>query len=158
MKYVIDEHPAAKATLIFKGTRDGFGAPKFHQLCDNKGPTLTVVKSDQNEIFGGFTKASWGSKPDGYTEDASAFIYSVTMKQKCKVTKSADAIYCSPDRLVSFGLYDIDMLTDSNLNMNSDSKPDKYITPQKNGVNSTISGGNTNFKSIEIEVYQITGI
>ena len=51
------------------------------------------------------------------------------MKQKCKVTKSADAIYCSPDRIVSFGLYDIDMLTDSNLNMNSDSKPDKYITP-----------------------------
>ena len=80
------------------------------------------------------------------------------MKQKCKVTNPAKAIYCNPDRLVDFGHNDFYMRTDSNLNMNSDSKPDKYITPQKNGVNSTISGGNNKFKSIEIEVYQITGI
>ena len=43
MKFVTDDHPEAKATLIFKGTRDGFGAAKFHELCDNKGATLFVV-------------------------------------------------------------------------------------------------------------------
>ena len=51
------------------------------------------------------------------------------MKQKCKVTKSAEAIYCSPYRLVNFGNYDLEIHPDSNLNMNSDSKPDNYITP-----------------------------
>ena len=30
------------AKLLFRGSRDGFGAAKFHQLCDNKGPTLTL--------------------------------------------------------------------------------------------------------------------
>ena len=31
-----------KSQLIYRGSRDGFGAAKFHQLCDNKGPTLTL--------------------------------------------------------------------------------------------------------------------
>ena len=27
----------------------------FHKYCDNKGPTLTIVKTTKNKIFGGFT-------------------------------------------------------------------------------------------------------
>ncbi len=33
----------------------------FHLTCDNKGPTVTIVKSGNN-IFGGFTEVSWKSK------------------------------------------------------------------------------------------------
>ena len=33
----------------------------FHSTCDNKGPTITVVKSGAN-IFGGFTENAWKSK------------------------------------------------------------------------------------------------
>ena len=31
--------------LIYRGTRNGFKGQKFHFLCDNKGPSLTVYKS-----------------------------------------------------------------------------------------------------------------
>ena len=47
--------------LLFRASRDGFAAQTFHSKCDNKGPTVTIVKSGAN-IFGGFTEISWESK------------------------------------------------------------------------------------------------
>ena len=46
--------------LLFRASRDGFAASAFHSKCDNKGPTVTVVKSGAN-IFGGFTEKRWTS-------------------------------------------------------------------------------------------------
>ena len=47
--------------LLFRASRDGFAASAFHSKCDNKGPTITVVKSGGN-IFGGFTEKPWASE------------------------------------------------------------------------------------------------
>ena len=47
--------------LLFQASRDGFAAEAFHSKCDNKGPTVTIVKSGEF-IFGGFTEVSWTSK------------------------------------------------------------------------------------------------
>ena len=47
--------------LLFRASRDGFTTQAFHTKCDNKGPTVTIVKSGNN-IFGGFTENSWESK------------------------------------------------------------------------------------------------
>ena len=44
--------------LLFRASRDGFTASTFHSKCDNKGPTVTVVKCGAN-IFGGFTEKPW---------------------------------------------------------------------------------------------------
>ena len=44
--------------LLFRASGDGFAASAFHSKCDNKGPTITVVKSGAN-IFGGFTEKPW---------------------------------------------------------------------------------------------------
>ena len=50
-----------KWRLLFRASRDGFAAATFHSKCDNKGPTVTIVKSGSN-IFGGFTELSWNGK------------------------------------------------------------------------------------------------
>ena len=50
-----------KWRLLFRASRDGFATETFHSKCDNKGPTVTIVKSGNN-IFGGFTEISWDSK------------------------------------------------------------------------------------------------
>ena len=47
--------------LLFRASRDGFTASAFHSTCDNKGPTITVVKSGAS-IFGGFTENAWTGK------------------------------------------------------------------------------------------------
>ncbi|XP_020624754.1 BTB/POZ domain-containing protein KCTD4-like [Orbicella faveolata] len=46
--------------LIFRASRNGWTAANFHSCCDNKGPTVTVVKCG-NYIFGGYTDQSWES-------------------------------------------------------------------------------------------------
>ena len=50
-----------KWCLLFRASRDGFGTETFHSKCDNKGPTITVVKSG-GYIFGGYTEESWTGK------------------------------------------------------------------------------------------------
>ena len=44
--------------LVYRASRNGWAAAHFHSCCDNKGPTVTVVKSG-NYIFGGYTDESW---------------------------------------------------------------------------------------------------
>lgn len=44
--------------LLFRGTRDGFSAQKFHELCDDKGPTLVLIKHEAG-VVGGVTEAAW---------------------------------------------------------------------------------------------------
>ena len=45
--------------LLYRGSRDGFTHDAFHKNCDQQGPTLTIVRSNYNKIFGGFTNISW---------------------------------------------------------------------------------------------------
>ncbi|CAH3184460.1 unnamed protein product [Porites lobata] len=39
---------------------DGWSASTFHSRCDNKGPTVTIIRVGGTYIFGGYTKLSWG--------------------------------------------------------------------------------------------------
>jgi len=50
-----------KYKLLYRASRDGWAAANFHSCCDNKGPTVTVIKSG-NYIFGGYTDQSWDGK------------------------------------------------------------------------------------------------
>ena len=44
--------------LLYRASRDGWVASKFHAICDHRGPTVTVVRSG-DYIFGGYTEESW---------------------------------------------------------------------------------------------------
>ena len=79
-KWVVEvKNTNVKFELLWKGTRDDFKAATFHSKCDKKGPTLTVIKSEHDKVFGGFTSESWGFAPPGKDQckrDPTAFIYS----------------------------------------------------------------------------------
>ena len=47
--------------LLYRASRDGWAAANFHSCCDNKGLTVTVVKSG-NYIFGGYTEQHWDGR------------------------------------------------------------------------------------------------
>lgn len=49
---------SANWKLVYKGTRDGFSAAKFHEHCDLVGETITVVRVKDN-LFGGYASHSW---------------------------------------------------------------------------------------------------
>ena len=44
--------------LCWRASRHGWDSNKFHSLCDEKGPTITIVKVEKY-IFGGYTSLSW---------------------------------------------------------------------------------------------------
>ena len=51
----------AACSLLYLASADGKTAKDFHRCCDNKGPTLVVIKSGEF-ICGGYTSKSWSSR------------------------------------------------------------------------------------------------
>jgi hypothetical protein len=47
--------------LLYRATRDGFTASAFHEKCDGKENTITIIKTNGNYVFGGYTSAKWNS-------------------------------------------------------------------------------------------------
>lgn len=47
--------------LLYKLNRDGISAQRFHELCDNKGPTVTIFYNTDSNVYGGYLSDSWRS-------------------------------------------------------------------------------------------------
>ena len=48
-----------KWKLLYRSSEHEYTTESFHEFCDNKGPTLIVIKSSGGWIFGGYTTQSW---------------------------------------------------------------------------------------------------
>lgn len=71
--------------LLYRGTKDGFEASTFHQLCDYKENTVTLVKTVNDCVFGGFTPLTWedeGNRGADPKDDEHAFIFSLINPSK----------------------------------------------------------------------------
>ncbi len=45
----------------------------FHDRCDNKGPTVSIVQSSKNKLSCGYTSVSWASS-GGNKRDSTAWL------------------------------------------------------------------------------------
>jgi hypothetical protein len=59
---IFAEFRGKRFSLLWRGSRDGFGAQKFHRRCDGHANTLTVILDTEGNIFGGFTPVEWESR------------------------------------------------------------------------------------------------
>ena len=48
-----------KWKLFYRASEHEYTAKSFHESCDEKGPTLVIIKSSGGWIFGGYTTQSW---------------------------------------------------------------------------------------------------
>ncbi len=48
-----------KWKLLYRASEHGYTGESFHEYCNDKGPTLIVIKSSEGWIFGGYTTQSW---------------------------------------------------------------------------------------------------
>lgn len=66
-------------SLLYRGSMDGFSAENFHNKCDNKGKTLTVIKSDSGNVFGGYTDIPWDSPSSSkkIKKNGNSFVFSL---------------------------------------------------------------------------------
>lgn len=67
--------------LLYKISRDGGSAEKFHELCDNKGPTVTIFYNTDNNVYGGYLSRSW-QRSGGWITDGSSFLFQLYSNRK----------------------------------------------------------------------------
>ncbi len=51
-----------KWELLYRASEHEYSVESFHEYCDDKGPTLIVIKSSGGWIFGGYTTQSWSGR------------------------------------------------------------------------------------------------
>jgi hypothetical protein len=146
--------------LIYRASRDGFGANDFHLKCDKKPNTLVIIKSTNGNIFGGYTEQDW-THTDGYKNDPKAFIFSLVNKENKPLVmkpQNQNVIICNSFFGPLFGAgAEIAIVSNSNQNNNSNSNLGNCFKhpDYSHGSNEAKSflAGSFNFKTVEIEVF-----
>ena len=65
--------------LLYRASRDGCDPIDFHSRCDGKGPTLSLIRTEEHNCIGGFTNAKWSSpNKTEFKKDESAFLFNLT--------------------------------------------------------------------------------
>ena len=146
----INPNKQIKTTLLYKPTRDGDNAKAFHNKCDNKGPTLALIKTTKGYKFGGFTTQNW--KGSGHKYDNDAFLFFLEKKQKYPINSEHYAIDTHPESNLYFECIDIG--GDGFLN-NHMGKINAIINSYYKVPNFSLLKGELDFEVEEIEVYQI---
>ena len=96
------EREVSKVIRIFRASEDGWNAADFHRECDNKGPTLSLIRSSVSYLAAGFTSKSWTSVA-GHVEDESAMVFALTHEpqsepQMFKTNYSEQAVWHNQHR------------------------------------------------------------
>ena len=85
-------------SLYLKYYRDGFSPDGFHKKCDMKGPTLSILKSKDGYLFGGYTETNFESSAEFTTHmHPISFIFTLTNPHNIPPTK----YYLNPEALIS---------------------------------------------------------
>lgn len=112
-EWLASVNKTSKPRLLFRASCKGWNAPDFHQCCDNKGPTLTVVKISSGYVFSGYSDQSWTLPSSGtWSASNSAFLlslkcvagfYPVQIKVASSKSNQANAVYNGKDYCPIFG-------------------------------------------------------
>jgi hypothetical protein len=160
------EFDAKRFTLLWRGSRDGFGARDFHGHCDGHANTLTLIEDTQKSIFGGFTPVEWESRtkaPFGKA-DLSLQTFLFTLKNPHDfperkfpliAEKKGQAIHCkASDGPHFFG--SIAVLDNCNENDQNASEFGHHYVNNSGLEGLTFFTGGQYFTVKEIEVFEIT--
>ena len=152
--------------LLYRGTKDGFGANDFHRACDNKGKTLVLIKNTNGHIFGGFATIPWASPSGGtYKQAPGSFLFTLTNMYGIKPTRfnlknenDGRAIHHDKQYGPIFGGFD-GLWIYPNCNTNTDSNANFSTYNDTTGKEHSIFSSNTNDKHFlvqEIEVFRVS--
>ena len=163
-------------SLLYRGSRDGFKSSDFHDKCNNKGETLTIIQSDEGYIFGGYTEIDWdnttwngriGEKNNARRNGkGNEFVF--TLKNPHNISPSKynmqkswlnHSICCDVNLGPIFGCNDIRIENNCNIRNNSftfyDFNPGEYCFDDTTGKKRLLFTGKNRFIVKEIEVFQI---
>ncbi|KAK8809598.1 hypothetical protein WA158_000541 [Blastocystis sp. Blastoise] len=158
-----------KWKLLFRASEHNYLASEFHNYCDNKGETVTLIKhighNNQINIFGGYTDQSWNSN-SGDISPSKEFIFTLSNEHGIPPTKydhnhHGRGICCSSSCGPIFG-QGSDICMHSNCHTTSDqawteSRSFTTVnTPQKSSL--FVNTNNANTRNLfTVEEYEVWG-
>jgi hypothetical protein len=169
---IFEEFREKEFTLLWRCSRDGFGAGDFHSRCDGHPNTLTVILDTKGNIFGGFTPVEWESRTPNSEDDWSncfkadpslkSFLFTLRNPHNVPARRFGlnakmkdDAICCNSD----YGPHFQDIVVYDNSNANTDSYTYQFGDTYTNDTGldgNTFFTGSEHFQVKEIEVFEIT--
>ena len=146
--------------LVYQATKDGFEPAIFHSKCDQFTGTLSVIKTQNSNIFGGYTSADWSGVQ--YKSDSTAFLFSLVnsynVSVKMNIIQEKYAINCYPLYSVVFGGgHDLFCSSYYNIyksNLGHSYQLPNFLTYGSNEAQSFLAGS-PSFQPVEIEVYYV---
>ena len=129
--------------LLYRASDNEYSHKKFHELCDDQGPTICIIKSNWNNIFGGYTSKSW-RRPEttsNWVTDKNAFLFLIksndeSIQSECpmiikmKRKTGRYAICCKSDHGPLFGSgHEICIRGDCNAKVDRKRKDYNYSYP-----------------------------
>ncbi len=147
--------------LLYRASRDGWDASDFHRMCDGKGATVTVVKSSDGYIFGGYTDVAW-EQNGVWKSSAESFLFSLKdhegvgpVKMPIKSHMTGDAVYHDSNYGPFFGDGDLDVASNANSNTSSYSNVGYTYQLPSNTNDPHFLTGSRNFTVSEYEVFLV---
>ena len=113
IKNWINPNVKINGELLYRMSRDGDKISKFHELCDNKGPSLTLFETTDGNKGGIYTPLSWDGDTDDWKDDLETFLFNLNKNQKYKKIKKENSILCRNEYgawIYSFGFYKRDQM------------------------------------------------
>ena len=154
LKLWISPNKSMKSNLLYRLTRDGDQISKFHELCDNRGATLTLFKVEDGNIGGIFTPLSWDCN-SGWKGDMNTFMFNLNQNRVFKKNRNEFSIYCDIKNgpfTYMFGFFQNNQMRkiqSGGISISQYFDHGSEILPN-NGQNIQF------YNVIEVEVYQIT--
>lgn len=93
---------SAAGKLLYRKSVDGATSSKFHELCDNQGPTLVLIEASNGTVFGGYASESWSSSGNHKSAPGS-FLFNLTTDKKGDLINLSYGIYNNSGYGPTFG-------------------------------------------------------
>ncbi|XP_067048500.1 uncharacterized protein [Acropora muricata] len=145
--------------LCWRASFHGWDVATFQSLCHHKGPTVTIVKDTNNNIFGGYTSISWRGGTH-YRNDSKAFLFSLknptNNPRKLPQLDSSNpySVYEQPNFGPSFGSnHDLNIADHANMNSYSYEKLGYAYTVPSGIPGDPFLTENNYFRANEIEIF-----
>jgi len=98
--------PTGEWKLLYRWTNDEKSYAGWHQKCDGKAPTVTIIKTQEGCLFGGYSDIPWPTGTHGTSQGT--FIFSLTdgkgrLPHRCLCRYYAEVIRDYPPDSIGFG-------------------------------------------------------
>jgi len=145
--------------LLYKWTKDEKTELAWHQKCDNKGPTVTIIWAKGGHVFGAYAHLPW-TTAGGWKESKESFIFSLTDG------KNRQPYQCLPFQHFQYGVYhdssqisigggtDIYLRLSSESNASSSNLAGTYKSPEGYSSQTFLAGSNK-WAIEELETYSV---